>query len=214
MNSDRILQVSTELNEALAAVIERVQRSLVSIQNGHQGAGAGIIWHREGLILSNNHVVGRSGRSEITFYDGSVFFGKLLSRKPEFDLALLQVEARDLPVAAIADSHDLRVGQLVLALGHPWGQRNFVTAGIVSALTTAATPGGNGSIPIVRTDVTLAPGNSGGPLVNTVGGVIGINTMIVGGDQGVAIPSHVASHFVAETLERIQSNHPVKEAII
>jgi serine protease Do len=76
-------------------------------------------------------------------------------------------------------------------LGHPWGQRNAVSVGVISALSQASIGGQRGSLPVIRSDVHLAPGNSGGPLVNLSGGVIGINTLIVGGDQGIAIPSHV-----------------------
>jgi serine protease Do len=97
----------------------------------------------------------------------------------------------------IADSRALKVGQLVFAVGHPWGQPGVVTLGIVSALYNATTQKGT-QVPIIRSDSLLAPGNSGGPLVNAVGGVVGINTMIVGGDQGVSLPSHLAQIFVEE----------------
>jgi serine protease Do len=103
-------------------------------------------------------------------------------------------------VAPIADSHDLQVGQIVLAIGHPWGQLGAVSVGILSGLGEVPTRGARGSVSVIRTDVGLAPGNSGGPLMNASGGVIGINTMIVGGDLGVAIPSHFVNAFVAETL--------------
>jgi serine protease Do len=99
----------------------------------------------------------------------------------------------------ITDTRDLKVGQFVFAVGHPWGQIGYVTMGIISAITSATTHDKR-EVPIIRTDVALAPGNSGGPLVNVVGGVIGINTMIVGGDQGVAIPSQVANSFLEQLL--------------
>ena len=124
-----------------------------------------------------------------------------MAQAPEFDLALLEIDKGNLPTALIADSHILRVGELVLAIGHPWGQRSAVTAGLVSGLSTAQTRDPNKSIEIIRSDVNLAPGNSGGPLVNASGAVVGINTMILGGDQGIAIPSHVASAFVEEALK-------------
>ncbi len=107
----------------------------------------------------------------------------------------------------IADSRGLKTGHIVMAVGHPWGQRGFVTAGIVSGQGQVSVRGPRGrsssqtSIPIIRTDVRLAPGNSGGPLVNAVGAVVGINTMIVGGDLGVAIPSHMVDEFVNLALE-------------
>jgi serine protease Do len=94
------------------------------------------------------------------------------------------------------------VGQYVLAIGHPWGQRGVVTAGLISGLSKAHTRGPRGEIEIIRSDARLAPGNSGGPLVNAWGAVIGINTLIVGGDQGIALPSHTADEFVNRALSR------------
>ncbi|MCH7662485.1 MAG: trypsin-like peptidase domain-containing protein [Chloroflexi bacterium] len=128
----------------------------------------------------------------------------LLARDPEVDLALLRIDAAGLQPLSIGDSTQVRVGELVFALGHPWGQRAAVTAGIVSHLSNVQTSGRRGLIPIIRTDAHLAPGNSGGPLVNAVGEVIGINTMIVGGDQGVAVPSAVAVDFVETALKRMK----------
>jgi serine protease Do len=129
----------------------------------------------------------------------------VLAQAPEIDLAILGGEIPqdydlDLPVAPIADSRGLRVGQLALAIGHPWGQIGAVSSGVISSLGPVPVQGARGSVDVIRTDVRLAPGNSGGPLMNASGGVIGINTMIVGGDLGVAIPSHVVETFVEEAL--------------
>jgi S1-C subfamily serine protease len=96
----------------------------------------------------------------------------------------------------------LYVGQLAWAVGHPWGQRNAVTAGVVSGFGKAATRGQRGSVSIIRTDAGLAPGNSGGSLVNAAGAVIGINTLVVGGDLGVAIPSQEARAFADQALAK------------
>jgi serine protease Do len=130
---------------------------------------------------------------------------RLVAAEPEIDLAILQAELNgdfnsNLPAAPIADSRSLRVGQIVLAIGHPWGQLAAVSVGILTGLGEAQVHGQRGTVPILRTDVGLAPGNSGGPLMNAAGGVIGINTMIVGGDLGVAIPSQVVESFVVEAL--------------
>lgn len=199
------MDLSMALTEALASVVKRVQRSLVVVHNGSMGAGAGIVWRAGGYILTNNHVVAyhRFGRGQprVSLPDGTELPARLVAQDPGIDMALLQVDAPGLPVAQIADGRSLRVGQLLLAVGHPWGQRGYVTAGIVSALGKAETvgPERNGNrrtIDFIRTDAPLAPGNSGGPLVNANGGVVGINTMIWGGDQGVAIPSQVANAFV------------------
>lgn len=203
MNSP--LQLSTNIATALSAVAQRVQRSLVVVHNGRYGAGAGVVWRLGGYIVTNNHVVAR-GRLRVTLPDGSTSAAALAGQEPHLDLALLHVAHPELPAAMIADSHGLKTGHIVLAVGHPWGQRGTVTAGIVSGQGSVESRRrgdqriSQTSIPVIRTDVKLAPGNSGGPLVNVVGGVVGINTMIVGGDLGVAIPSHVVDDFVTRTL--------------
>jgi serine protease Do len=200
-----MIELTTSLAEATSEVVRRVQRSLVVLHNGHHGIGAGIIWGNQrsdsSLILTNYHVIAHGRRLRAELEDGTEFPARLLAQAPEFDLALLEIDKGDLPAALIADSHILRVGELVLAIGHPWGQRSAVTAGLVSGLSTAQTRDPNKSIEIIRSDVNLAPGNSGGPLVNANGAVVGINTMILGGDQGIAVPSHVASAFVEEALK-------------
>ncbi len=200
----RMIDRASHLNTIAAAfddLVQRVHRSMVVVQNGGQGAGAGIIWRQDGVILTNNHVVQRR-RPVVTVPGGEEYRAELIDRDPEIDLALLRIKARNLPPALVADSRNLRIGELVLAVGHPWGQRGAVTMGVVSGLGQAETTGPRKAVPIIRSDVLLAPGNSGGPLVNARGAVVGINTMIVGGDQGVAIPSHLASIFVEEALDR------------
>jgi serine protease Do len=200
-----ISELSSSLASALAETAQRVQRSLVVVHNGRYGAGAGVVWRPGGYIVTNNHVVAR-GKLRVTLPDGRQSPAHLVAQEPELDLALLQVDFPDLPSAMIADSRALNIGQIVLAVGHPWGQRGCVTAGIVSGLGTVEVRSrpeqlsSNGSIPIIRSDVVLAPGNSGGPLVNAAGGVVGINTMIVGGDLGLAIPSQVVDAFVTRVL--------------
>jgi serine protease Do len=204
-----MIELTSSLAEATSDVVRRVQRSLVVLHNGQHGVGAGIIWddsHRNkrsdsSLILTNYHVIahGRHIRAELE--DGSEYPARPLAQAPDFDLALLEIDKGDLPAALIADSRSLRVGELVLAIGHPWGQHSAVTAGLVSGLSIAQTRDPEKSIEIIRSDVNLAPGNSGGPLVNANGAVVGINTMILGGDQGIAIPSHIASAFVEQALK-------------
>jgi serine protease Do len=185
-----------------AQMFERVRRSLVQVRNEPNGAGAGVVWRQDGMIITNHHVVaGNGGELSIQFLDGERagerYPARVLALHPEVDLAILKVDSDELPVALVANSRDLRVGQLVFAVGHPWGQPGVATAGVISALGSAVTRQGK-EVPIIRSDALLAPGNSGGPLVNAAGAVIGINTMIVGGDQGVAIPSHLAQLFVEQ----------------
>lgn len=178
-------------------LVEAVWQSLVMVQAHRFGAGAGIIWSADGLILTNNHVLRRK-TPEVTLSDNRQYPARILAQEPEIDLALLQIDAQGLPAARIGDSVAAKVGEMVFAIGHPWGRRNSVTAGIISHLTAAETNGHRKHIPIIRTDARLAPGNSGGPLVNAAGEVLGINTMIIGGDQGVAIPTSVAKEMIEE----------------
>jgi serine protease Do len=192
------------LNRALAELADRARRFLVVVHNGRYGAGAGVVWRQGGYVVTNYHVIA-GGKARIGLLDGRVLPTRLVAHEAEIDLALLQVEAangelHDLFPAPIADSRGLLVGQIVVAIGHPWGQRGVMTAGIISGLGEARTQGKRKTLPVIRTDAELAPGNSGGPLVNAAGGVIGINTLIVGGDQGVAIPSHVVDAFVEASL--------------
>jgi serine protease Do len=183
--------------QVIDELVQQVMPSLVIVRGHRYGAGAGIVWDANGLILTNNHVVGRGTPIVILQNDGE-YESRLLARDPDVDLALLSIDVTNLtPLRPAAVSP--RVGEMVFAFGHPWGQRNTVTRGIVSALTFAQNRRGD-KLPIVRSDVPLAPGNSGGPLVNASGQVIGINAMIVGGDQSVSIAASVANDFVSKAL--------------
>lgn len=211
------IDLSNTLAESLAALFERARRSLVIVENGRQGAGAGVIWRAGGLVITNNHVIGR-GAPRLRLLDGKQYPTRLLAREPEIDLALLQADAPaainpDLPPALIADSRNLRVGQIALAIGHPWGQVAAVSTGIITGLGSVPVQGKRRTVEIIRSDVRLAPGNSGGPLLNAAGGVIGINTMIIGGDLGVAIPGHLVDAFVDAALGRRESERLVQAAI-
>jgi serine protease Do len=211
------------LADALAEVVQRVLNSLVVVQVQRQGVGAGVIWNPSGLVVTNRHVVahghrGPHGSPRLLLADGRQVDASLVFQDPEVDLALLRIAADGLIAAPCGDSGALRVGEIVLAAGHPWGQRGVVTAGLFSGRMLAYSElGGHGvregrdprggpekrggrKIPLIRTDVQLAPGNSGGPLVNARGEVIGINTLIVGGDQSVAIPAEEVRSFVDRAL--------------
>jgi serine protease Do len=187
------------LSAQLAAALDAVRPSLAVVEGRRMGAGAGVVWRADGLVLTNNHVVSsRRDHARVTLADDRQFRARVLGRDPEVDLAVLQIEdGGEFPAASIGDSARLRVGELVFAIGHPWGLRDTVTGGIVSHLTTAHTDGPRRAFPVIRTDARLAPGNSGGPLVNAAGEVVGLNAMIFGGDQGIAIPSALAVEFIA-----------------
>jgi serine protease Do len=184
--------------QVISDLVEQVMPSLVIVRGHRFGAGAGIVWDANGLILTNSHVIGRHAPAVILQNDGE-YEARLLARDPEVDLALLSIDATGLtPLKPVSVSP--RVGEMVFAFGHPWGQRNTVTRGIVSALVHAHNRRGD-RLPVVRSDVPLAPGNSGGPLVNAKGEVVGINAMIVGGDQSVSIAASVATEFVKKAMK-------------
>jgi serine protease Do len=188
------------LTRALAEVVQQVKRSLVIVQDGRRGAGAGVVWQDGGWIVTNHHVVARGRSVRVILPDGEQLPARRYADNEDFDLALLKVDDGNLHPAVIADTRQLRIGEYVMAIGHPWGELNLVTGGVISGISPVERRNGRGPIAIIRTDARLAPGNSGGPLVNAVGEVIGINTMIVGGDLGLAVPSHVVNRFVERAL--------------
>jgi len=208
------MDISSLLTDELSVAIQLIQRSLVVIRDGRRyashGMGAGVVWQR-GLVLTNYHVVKHASTSGVSLPDGGEFSARLVATDPAIDLALMQIDDDRTPPAMIADSRILRVGQYVMAVGHPWGERGLVTGGVISGLGVLDAGYRRGPVEIIRTDVHLAPGNSGGPLINTSGAVIGLNTMIVGGDLGVAVPSHVASAFVQRVLAPKDDLRPGKE---
>ena len=173
-------------------LIKRSAASVVIIQDRGRGLGAGVIWKQAGLVLTNHHVASVE-RPGVIFSNGREETGRVIARDETLDLALLQVPETSLRPLETLRLEQVRLGQLVIALGHPLGHRNYTTMGIVSAIGRAETRGkGKKSFPVVRTDLVLLPGNSGGPLLDAAGRVIGINTMVVGGDQGYAIPVELA----------------------
>jgi len=190
------------LTETLTSLCQRAYLSLVVVHNGRSGAGAGLIWRQDGSIVTNYHVI-RSGSPRVSTLDGREYTADVVAIARQYDLALLKIDVPEaLLPAPVADSRQLRVGQFAMAVGHPWGQIGSVSAGIITSLGKAPLRWRRGTVNVIRTDAELAPGNSGGPLLDTNGGVIGINTMIMGGDLGVAIPSHVINEFVDQTLGR------------
>ena len=192
-------------SSGLAEMIEQAQASVVQVRRGDRGAGTGVIWQSKGGIITNHHVIAHAGsKILVELRDGRTLEARIVDSDPTLDVALLNVPADDLTAVPFADSSKLRVGELVFAIGNPWGQRGVVTAGIVSALSKVKMRNSNRQLEYIKSDVRLAPGNSGGPLLNAQGHVIGINAMIMGGDLSVAIPSNVVSTWVAQSpLARI-----------
>jgi serine protease Do len=189
------------VNEAGPRMIEHAQGSVAQVRSGSRGAGAGVVWDAGGLVMTNNHVVAArrtGGEVRVTLRDGRSFDADVAGRSRSLDLALLRLRdvPGDLPTVPVGDSDALRVGELVYAVGHPWGRLGAVTAGVVSGLGAARWPGRGSYTRYVQSDVALAPGNSGGPLLNARGEVVGINAMLFG-RLALSIPSNAASAWVA-----------------
>lgn len=164
---------------------ERLRRSTVHISSGGRGHGSGIIIKSDGTIVTNEHVA-RFGRLGVTLWDGRSFPAQIAARDPLRDLAILRLAVSDLPAAALGDSSQLRVGELVIAIGNPLGFMGALTAGVVHAVGPLP---GLGPRKWIQAGVRLAPGNSGGPLADASGNVVGVNTMVAG-RLGLAVPSN------------------------
>jgi len=192
------------LNQDLTAVADHTLTSLVRVCNGQSGHGAGIVWRADGLIVTNAHVVAvaqtRRGDGElsVTLRDGRRFPARLLAHDPRRDLAALHIDANDLTPIELGDSRRLVPGDFVLALGFPWGVRGGATSGIVIGVG-AQLPEADGR-DWIAADLHLRPGHSGGPLVDSRGQLVGINTLMNGPEVGVAIPVHVAVEFLHTAL--------------
>ena len=187
---------------SLVGIFDAAKPAIVQVRTQGRGGGTGILINEDGRMLTNNHVVARDdAKVEVLLADGRSFPALVLQRNPRLDLALLKIEGDNLKTLSLGDSTKLRVGEWVFAIGHPWGQRWVVTAGIMSAMRTAKLAD-DLTTHYIQSDVGLAPGNSGGPLLNADGQVVGINAMIFGGDLSVAIPSSVVSSWLAELPAR------------
>lgn len=174
----------TQFNDELSAVATTLRQSTVKVKSGTAGIGSGVIWQADGLIMTNAHVA-TSNRATVELADGRVFEAVRSHFDPQQDLAALKINATNLNSATIGDSDKLRVGELVLAVGNPLADTGAVTVGMIHTRHPQA----------VMADLQLYPGNSGGPLADCLGRVVGINTMIVNG-LAVAIPSNTVNRFL------------------
>jgi len=184
---------------AFGEIAERLRRSTVQVLDGGHGGGSGIIWNDAGLVLTNAHVV-RGAAAQVELWDGRRLPAKLLKQDDRRDLATLKIDASGLPAAASSVAPALRPGELVIAVGNPLGFIGAVSTGAVHAV--APLPG-FGRRSWIQSSVRLAPGNSGGPLANALGEVVGVNTMIAGLGSGrnlaLAIPIVAVRQFLTQS---------------
>jgi serine protease Do len=215
-----------EANASALDIIEAILPCVVQVRRGtprrgpRGGAGAGFLWSPDGTVMTNHHVVGGSGgKVQVVLTDDRSFDAEVMGSSRRLDLAMLRLlgaQVEELPTPSVGDSDALRVGELVFAVGHPWGRCGAVTAGIVSGLGSVGRPFGRTRY--VQSDAYLAPGNSGGPLINARGEVIGVNTMVSRG-LSLAIPSNTAGAWASGGLRTGRHSRPrlgvrVQEAVL
>jgi S1-C subfamily serine protease len=200
-------------SHAIIGVVERVSPSVVHVRvrgarqggaAGH-GSGSGSILSSDGLVLTNNHVVEGASAIELALTDGRHVAARVLGRDADTDIAVLRAETTDrLPAARLGNSKKVKPGQVAVAIGNPFGFESTVTAGIVSAVGRSLRAQSGRLIgDVIQTDAALNPGNSGGPLVNSRGDVIGVNTAVIMGAQGIcfSVASNTAQHVLTQILQ-------------
>jgi len=218
-----------QIPESITEMVGNVLPSVVSIaieNGGDQGSGSGFVIRPDGYILTNNHVAAPAadGGSLVVFFeDGASAEAEIVGRNSSYDLAVLKIDAEDLPIVALGNSDQVNVGDLAVAIGAPLGLEGTVTSGIISSRDRPVTAGGRGElayINAIQTDAAINPGNSGGPLLNSAGQVIGINSAIAtlapsfSGEAGsiglgFAIPVNSARRIAEEIIQTGESETPV-----
>ena len=196
-------------SRAVIGAVDRVGPAVLHLQisgvkDGSGAAGSGVVFTPDAYVLTNSHVVNGAGKITATFPDGRSLTANPVGDDPDTDLAVLRLDGETPTFAQLGDSRRLRVGQLVVAIGNPFGFQCTVTAGVVSALgRSLRTRSGRLIDSVIQTDAALNPGNSGGPLVTASGEVVGINTAIIGMAQGICFSISAATvEFVASRLIR------------
>lgn len=186
-----------QVSDAVAALAARVQPSVAVVRGARHGGGSGIVWSGDGLIVTNHHVVPGEW-AEVRLGRSGWLPARVVSRAADLDLVALQIEGEVSPEhvapAVVGDSAHLRVGQFVVAVGNPLGERNAVTLGMVSGFGVPPWLGGRGDA--IQVAITVRPGNSGGALADVEGRIVGIPNMVIGRGLALAVPAHVVERFL------------------
>ncbi|MGA9531377.1 MAG: trypsin-like peptidase domain-containing protein [Anaerolineales bacterium] len=189
----------TGLSGDLARIAARVRPSVVRISNGNRSAGAGVVLHERGLVVTNAHVI-KGRRIEILDYSNRPYQATILRVDRGLDLAALMIHAESLPSLSLGDSRSIQPGAWVLAFGHPYGVLGAATAGIVIGSGMDLPEMGPDARDWLAMSLRLRPGNSGGPVVDTDGRLVGLNTMMAGPGVGLAVPGHVVKKFLKRAI--------------
>lgn len=209
---DRDAELLDAYSSTVVGAVDAVSPSVAHVQvtgerqgRRAQGAGSGVVVSPDGLILTNNHVVDGASEIEISLPNLRTFKARILGRDPDTDIAVLRgITSSTLPTARLSDSKKVRQGQIAIAIGNPLGFQSTVTAGVVSAVGRSLRAQ-NGRLigDVIQTDAALNPGNSGGPLVNSAGEIIGINTAVIMGAQGIcfSVAANTALHVLTQVLQ-------------
>jgi serine protease Do len=213
--------VQTNIEAAVENVVQKASPAVVRIVSTkevldffflqmvpQQGLGSGVIIRSDGLILTNNHVIEDASKIQVTLSNGKTYKGKVIGADPISDVALVKIDAKNLPCLELGDSSKLKVGQWVVAIGNPYGLDHTVTVGVVSALERNINVGNKTMHGVIQTDAAINPGNSGGPLITLDGKVIGINTMIYQNAQGLGFA--VSSDTCQKVINSILKNGKVE----
>jgi serine protease Do len=194
-----LITLLENINHEFAQISRHIQASLVQVINAEGGAGAGTIWHPDGLIITNAHVAGNR-KVKIVLHDGEEKDAKILALDRDRDLAAFSIQDKDLPIIELGNAKSLRPGDWVLAFGHPWGVHGGATAGVVIGQGKELPERPRFGKDWLAVSLHYRPGHSGGPLVDASGKLVGINAIMTGPNVGLAIPIHEVIQFLKENL--------------